>query len=348
MSLRELGLALLLALGTWLLPTQALADAPRVVLLRDAVAADVVLDEALTRLRSELLVAGFAVTEVASGEATSAAAQEQATVTFSIRRAPPGNDVEIWVTDRLTGKSVVRRIALSGKPSENAASLLAIRAAELLRASLLEATVEPKPTPAAPPPRPKAVSPTLERFVGPVEAKQQRGLLERPHFLLGVSGLFSFAGLGPSLAPTLRAGVGLFGPVSVRLSLTGPTLTPELSSAAGEAALRQELGLVELVYGFGGKDARFVPLLALGGGVYHVAVHGSARAPFEGHQLSSWSVVASAGLGGALRLGRHAALLLDTQALLAEPAPSVSLDGQRAGALGRPVLLTSFGLVAAL
>lgn len=347
MRLRELGLALVLALGTWLSPTHARADAPRVVLVREPGDADVVVDEALTRLRSELQAAGFTVTEVQRSDAATTSTR-QATVTFSIRRAPPGNDVEIWVTDRLTGKTVVRRIALSGQPGESDASLLAIRAAELLRASLLEATVEPKRTTAVTPPRPKPVSPALERFVGPVEVSKRRGLLEGPHFLLGVSGLFSFAGIGPSVAPTLRAGVGLVGPLSTRLSLTGPSLTPELSSVAGQAALRQELGLVELVYTFGGAEARFVPLLAAGGGVYHVAVSGSARAPFEGHQLSSWSAAMSVGAGGAVRLGRHAALLLDAQALLVEPIPSVSLDGERAGALGRPALLASFGLVASL
>jgi len=353
MTAASVGRALLVALGVALHSATAHAEAPRVALLHATGPPDPVLEEALSRLRSELISSGFSVTETTTDSTTPEAALDSvagtATAAFSIRRAPGSNTVEIWVADRLTGKTVVRRISLSRGEAGNAASLLAIRAAELLRASLLEATVEPKrKEKSASSPARKLVSPTLARFVGKVEPSGSAHLFQGPHLLAGVVGLYSFAGFGPSVAPALRAGFGFPSGLSVRLSLMGPTLTPELSSSAGSAAIRQELGLFEIAYSFGGAGSRWVPIAAVGGGVYHVTVKGSARAPFEGHAESAWAALADVSVGGALRLSKHAALVLDAHALLAEPAPEIQIDVEKAGALGRPALLTCFSVVASL
>ncbi|WP_437958418.1 hypothetical protein WME76_01335 [Sorangium sp. So ce119] len=63
----------------------------------------------------------------------------------AIRAVPSGRGVEVWIADRVTGKTVLREMAGdAGAPDRDAA--LALRVVELLRASLLEAAL-PAPPP---------------------------------------------------------------------------------------------------------------------------------------------------------------------------------------------------------
>ena len=83
---------------------------------------------------------------------------------FAIVRAAGGNTAEIWVCDRMAGKSVIQSVRLdgSGTPGEPSRSVvLAVQAVELLKASLAQywlasvrrAHVRPRAIPAAAPPR---------------------------------------------------------------------------------------------------------------------------------------------------------------------------------------------------
>ena len=76
-----------------------------------------------------------------------------------VASADPGS-AELWVIDRVTGKTVVRRVnAAAGDPAR-AAEILAVRAVELLRASFLELAITPDAEAA---PRP-ATAPAVERW----------------------------------------------------------------------------------------------------------------------------------------------------------------------------------------
>jgi hypothetical protein len=58
--------------------------------------------------------------------------------------------MELWVANRLTGKSVVGRVNASGESGTRASEILAIRAAEQLSASLVELDLAPKPAQGGP------------------------------------------------------------------------------------------------------------------------------------------------------------------------------------------------------
>ena len=70
-------------------------------------------------------------------------------------RAANGAFADVWISDHVTGKTVVRRLEVGAGP--NATAVLAIRALELLRASLLEIAAK------APPSEPPMPAPTTSR-----------------------------------------------------------------------------------------------------------------------------------------------------------------------------------------
>ncbi len=126
------------------------ADPPRVVV----VAAD--RDRAMVeRLRAELAAMGFDVTLVPLPEGIStrealegAAKLHNAVASMHVAAAARG--IELWVADRVTGKTVLRDVVV---PDGGAHDTIALRAVELLRASLMEMDAPHPPrgdTPAPP------------------------------------------------------------------------------------------------------------------------------------------------------------------------------------------------------
>jgi len=157
--------------------------------------------EALVRMHGELVSAGFDVQITAStpGADPRASLEQTASgnnvdaVVALLGDVSPGS-VEVWVIDRVTGKSVVRRIP--NQPESNrAAEILAIRAIELLRASLLEIAMagSGELVVVAKPP-PVAVTRFVDRALD--SRRDSRWAIE-----VGGSGVASFDGVGPALLP---------------------------------------------------------------------------------------------------------------------------------------------------
>ncbi len=129
-----------LVLSASLARAQEPSEAPRILLLVDDQA------EALkVRLQAELAALGFLVVVadepmlVTSRENLELAARK-ADAVAALRVRPSTRGVEVWVTDRVTGKTVLREVVLSDASSSHAeqAALVSVGAVELLRASLLE------------------------------------------------------------------------------------------------------------------------------------------------------------------------------------------------------------------
>src|SRR6476469_9116083 len=124
------------------------ARAASVIIVRPANSPPVMV-ETLVRLRGELISAGFepdivdGAPRAGSGPADSRADLEQ----LAVRRGADAvvaivgdlapDSVEVWVIDKVTGKSVVRRVPFE-PTAPRASGTLAIRAIELLRSSFLE------------------------------------------------------------------------------------------------------------------------------------------------------------------------------------------------------------------
>ena len=201
--------------------------------------------EALVRMHGELVSAGFDVQITAStpGADPRASLEQTASgnnvdaVVALLGDVSPGA-VEVWVIDRVTGKSVVRRIP--NQPESNrAAEILAIRAIELLRASLLEIAMAGSGEPVVvPKPPPVAVTRFVDRALD--SRRDSRWAIE-----VGGSGVASFDGVGPALLPMVRLDLALGSYVLIRATAAGLGTRARVQAQSGWADLAEQFGLIE-------------------------------------------------------------------------------------------------------
>jgi hypothetical protein len=137
--------------ATTLLLLSTPASAQRIVLLRPR-AADPALAEAFGRLKGELLTYDFEVVVLDAGdvapsprELSRAAEQARAVASISLVRSEGLATADVWISDRVTGKTTMRTIATA--EGREASGVLAVRAVDLLRTSLRELAPGERPPP---------------------------------------------------------------------------------------------------------------------------------------------------------------------------------------------------------
>jgi hypothetical protein len=329
----------------------ARAEPVRVVLATPATP-DEVVAEVTTRVRAELIAAAFDVVVVTLAPGANPREQVEAAsleprpiATLAIVRLEDRPAVDIWVYDRLTDKTSIKRLDLGKRADPELTSALAIHAVELLRASLLQtrARSQARPANAAnPKPIPREVGDWVDRAVEP-----PRTLLEGRTVAIGGAVLHSFAGIGPAFAPALRMSFGGPSGLAGRLSVVGPAFGANLEGPKGTAFVRQELAMVELVYS--PSRAWLAPLLSIGAGGYHLYTSGQPSDPRNhGSTDNAWAALIDAGVGIAARLGSSAAVSIDLHAFVTEPSASVGIgdgpDDATIGPTGRPSFVASLGL----
>lgn len=139
-------IGVVVALALHLMSGKLLADSPRVLLVYPSEAEPSV-SAALVRVRGELVADGFEVLLVKTQPGTSSAAamgeaeHDSGSATVGLFLNADGTSAELWVVDKLTDKTVVRRVNTASEPTDHLSEVLAVRAVELLRASLLEVLV---------------------------------------------------------------------------------------------------------------------------------------------------------------------------------------------------------------
>jgi len=331
-----------------LLSTTAGAERSRVVLMRPAEPEGVVA-EVTNRIQGELTASGFDVVIAPAPTdvdfptpATLSKTEPGVVATFAIVSVGGGQAaIDVWLADRITAKTSIRRLE-GGTATGAGAKVLAIRAVELLRASLLEAVVPPSgPVDSTRTPVPADVNRFVETRSGAFIS--DRSWPGTASFEAGVGALDGFGGLGPSLSPVLRFAYAVRPDVFARATLSGPTLAREIQTTTGSASTRQEFGLLEIAYAL--RLGRHAALRGSGGaGVYHLSVQGSALAPHVGGSPQLWSAVLDAGVGGALRTGAHSAIAVDLHALFTQRQAFVDLADGVARYSGRPILFVTLGV----
>jgi hypothetical protein len=274
----------------------------------------------LNRLRAELALEGLR--PVSPGGAPNGGPPA---ALVGMSRAAGAIIVDVKVTRPRDETPLLRQAVIAGAPEVGDASVLAIRAVELLRASLMQVAAESKAD---------AESASLARG----------SAMEADGVSLGGTVLQSFAGFGSAFGPTARVSLRPFSfgapsPLGVELQVAGPTFARALTAAAGSASVRQELAAVTASWAFGGMF-RLVPMASAGAGLYHVHVAGNASV---GQALSNalWAPFAVAGVGVGVALGARSAVRLDAAALFVQPAPYVQIADTDAGHAGRPLVLLS-------
>jgi hypothetical protein len=302
--------------------------------------------EAILRIKSELRAGGFevAIEDIQAdafpsdprGLVERAGAKLAPSATLGIFGNLDRGPVEMWVADRITGKSVIRRIEVEVTSDRRISEVLAIRAQEILRASLVERLLGHSRSPAVAPAPPKVES-LAELAVSRPAAHW------RLAFEAGCAALGGFGGVGASIAPTVRLRVGLSERFALRLTGLGFGTRPLVTSGTKSARVGQSLLLVEGVARWR-SDKVVRPMLSVGAGTERIGVEGRADAPYHGENHARWFVAGDAGAGLAVRLHPHWELQIEAHALFTTPRPAVHFFDIEAARTGQPTLMAIVSL----
>jgi hypothetical protein len=294
-----------------------------------------------TRVAAELATLGFSVesqtSEPVPAELAVAARRASAFAAIGIGPTAEGN-VEITVLDRVTGKTVRRELLGRSLEDPTTRELVALRASELLRASLME--IEAPHPPRGELPAPPAV----------VRVASAPETLRRPErrWRLGVEGGVLVAP-GLSAAPLLQATFGARLLPAVELGVTlGSQLTPgERSAGVGRVEStarwlsvgpkllllpRREHADVAL-----GVEASFTLLGLTASGF-------ASDTSYRGESHFVWSPAASLGIDSKIRIHKQLWWALRPAIGFATRTLSLQADGRELRQWGRPWLWCATGL----
>jgi hypothetical protein len=342
--MRRSGILALIILSISLIGGRAHADTALVVLVRPP-AQSAIVSEAITRIRGELLADGFDVLVVDAPPGADPASvlsradhQTNAAATLGLFLHSDARVAEVWVVDRLTQKTVMRRIEMPASPAGSAPEVLARRSVELLRASLLEILALAREKPVLPGPREKASRWAAQAL----EPRPSRFGVEAGAQVLG-----GFGGIGSAVMPVGRVRVVLGERFAARLSLAGLGTQPRVEAAVGAATVSQELGLFELLFEIAPKSW-VRPSISLGAGTYHIAVDGSAPSPYAGMSGDRFVFASDTGAGLTFSITSAFALSVEGHATLVTPYPVVRFVGVDTAQVKNPLLSAALAMVVRL
>jgi hypothetical protein len=253
----------------------------------------------------------------------------------------PTEAVELSVIDRVTGKTVTRRVP-ADPAATRSAEVLSIRAHELLRASFLEIELgqshaEPPDTPPPPPPPPE-----VKRMADVALDNRwpQSWAIEAGACVFG-----SFEGVGPAVAPVLRGEHSWRDFIVARVTLAGLGTRPRIASQDQTANVAQAFGLAEI--GIRLRARQIVrPFFSLGAGVLRVTTEAQPMSPARAVNEGLWTPIADAGIGLRIGLRGHFELAAEFHAQVASSYPAIQFFKSTVATGGRPTILGSLTLVA--
>jgi hypothetical protein len=335
---RLASVVLSLAVVPWAAPPRAAT----VAIVRPANPPPIIV-ETLVRLQGELTAVGFAteIVEEPVGEDVHGRESRSWLENLAVQRGVDAvvaivgdvspDTVEVWIVDKVTGKSVVRRVPIEPR-SERAPNTLAIRAIELLRSSFLEidlaAGERRSPSLASPPP-------AVVHFV------EMERLARRPErFAVEVGGtaVMSLDGVGPALLPIVRLDWAARSWLVVQAAVAGLGTRPTVETTVGSAQVAQQYGLLGGCYRLRAGQ-QLQPFFALSAGVLHTSVEGRTDLPNQGRYADQWSFLLDGGLGAALHLRDRFYLAVTAHAQMAEPYLAIRFVDAVVATSGRPNLL---------
>lgn len=361
-------LAAVLAAVLAVTPAGSLPPAPRtssspkeaVIAVVAPAMADPAVTEALSRFRGEAAAVGFTVVVVAgsptttvplAGQMESAARAASAVATVAFVSGADPRAIDVWFTDRHTGKTALGHLAVETAVGERASVVLAVKVVDFLRARMADAlgagSIPATAAGQVGPPTPTTVT-SGARADGtgaatatplPAAAPEQPVPTPPPARIsvsLGVGVLRSLQGLGTQVMPVLRGAYALAGWSSVRVSLGALGTSSTVEAMGGAATVREDFGAVEWVITPGRGHLR--PRLAVGAGVHHFTGRGTAAAPYVARDGDRFTLATAVAVGGCALLGPHLALAAEAGVFLLFPEPQVGIAGLDAGGAGRPGL----------
>ena len=295
--------------------------------------------EAIIRVRGELISEGFQV-EVMDGmtgmesrrwlEQLAEAHQADAVVAVLGDENP--DSVEVWIVDKVTEKTVVRRIPFKPQ-SDHAPKTFAIHTLELLRASFLEIGLrlgshsgEVKPVP-----------PEVVHFVDRERPESRQG---RFGIEVGGAAVVGLSDIGPAILPVLRLGWALWPTLVAQVTVAGYGSHSSMQNDVGSAQIDQAFALLGARYHFF-LGRRLHPTLSLSVGALHTGVeaHAQADSPLRSRDAALWSFLLDGGAGIGVALAEQFEVSLAAHVQIADPYPAIRFDRSVVATSTRPSLL---------
>jgi hypothetical protein len=280
---------------------------------------DPMLTESFSRLCGELHMYGLKVVPLDSKDGVSSnqlvAVEGSADVVggVALLRTPGQASAKIWITDAATGKESVR-ITVSIDDAD-APSLLAIRAVDVLRASLRDfhypehAQLETQP----------GAAPEVSKSMQAPAAATLQGF-DRWAIRVGASTLWETGDLGVGFAANLGLARRLSSRLALELAVVAPVFGQGYAGAVATARLREELGILAVAWRLVGRQ-RLTLDIVQGFGAMHLSVRGETQPPWLGQSSSAWAAASSTGGCIGLRLSEHVGLGVSLAAVFLLPRP---------------------------
>lgn len=323
--------------------------------------------ELLARVRGELGAAGFEVTVLpVNGQIDPRVAAETLgrdlapAAVLSVRHTPgsvPGQSIaEMWVSDRLSSRTLMQRASFDDRETSTQTARLAVQVAELLKARLALLWVDPAASSWTPVPAREESAPSLSAppsRPSPAEAEQPETKKASNQLTLGagLGVLHNFkGGFGSAWAPLLRVG---FGPsalsssaFALELRVSG-AVSPDssrLSYGQSQARIRQGFCVAEALGRFL-PTGSVSPLISVGSGAYGVAAAGDADPPYTTNAATTWSGLSAFGAGLWVQPAASVAWIVEGQVMTSWSKTSIAIANRTIGSVGAPMAFVSTSVV---
>jgi hypothetical protein len=292
------------------------------------------------RLRQEIEALGLVVTWMAPEGVRLRSVEDEAIAAgavASIRITPTGvGDVDMTIFDGVTGKTTSWKV-VAATTDPAAAEIIATRAIELLRASLLEMAARrsvvaeppaPEPQPLA---RPAPVVPRMQDPPAELSLSAGPSLLYSPNWQPGVHTLTSLTWM-----PIYRAGLS----ASVLVPISPARLTRQEGSVDLFATFYRLGAVLELTRSRSAVSLRLTAAAALG----RLHLSGNANAPNVGDVDDRFVASPSASLTTRFFVAPNLSFFADVLGSAAFPKTVIRLAGRAVTGWGQPALAGAIGL----
>jgi hypothetical protein len=323
-----------------LLATSLVAGAARAATTpRIAVVHELSADErAVGRLRAELSTLGFEVVDVTLAPNEGATALDDAArrvnAFAAIHVVPSQGGVEVWIADSSTGKTLRRELVIG--PGDPFDDVVALRAAEILRARLAELGLAPKRSEAkqafdTTPSPPKAKSEARSFFLelGPGAALSPGGLEATVHGFVGVR---------------WRTWTTVGFDVFVAFPITAATI----SEPEGSASVRPSLGGIDIAAWFFDATAAWQATAGAGISLANLAIEADPVPPLLGRSERSTMAMPFGRLSLARAIGPRFRVGLDAFLGVTLSRAVIRFDDREVAHWGQPLFLSAVSLGVAL